>query len=74
MEQTVDFFRTAFLGVAAAAAIALGGQAAEISGAGTGDLGRLRGKDDCGSGDHPEESGSEEVHGLLHRRPKSRPY
>jgi phosphate transport system substrate-binding protein len=34
MEQTVNLFRTAFLGVAAAAAIALGGQAAEIAGAG----------------------------------------
>jgi hypothetical protein len=34
MEQTVSLFRTPFLGVAAAAAIALGGQAAEIAGAG----------------------------------------
>jgi len=34
MEQTVNAFRTAFFGVAAAAAIGLGVQAAEISGAG----------------------------------------
>src|SRR5271165_7315321 len=34
MEQTMNAFRTAFLGVAAAAAIGLGVQAAEISGAG----------------------------------------
>jgi phosphate transport system substrate-binding protein len=34
MEQTVNVFRTAFLGIAAAAAIALSAQAAEISGAG----------------------------------------
>jgi phosphate transport system substrate-binding protein len=34
MEQTVNLFRTAFLGVVAAAAIALGAWAAEISGAG----------------------------------------
>jgi len=34
MEQTVNAFRTAFLGMAAATAIGLGVQAAEISGAG----------------------------------------
>src|ERR1700757_2871354 len=34
MEQTVNVFRTAFFGIAAAAAIALTAQAAEISGAG----------------------------------------
>jgi phosphate transport system substrate-binding protein len=34
MEQTVNALRTAFLGVAAAAALAFGAQAAEISGAG----------------------------------------
>jgi len=34
MEQTVNLFRTAFLGVVAAAAIGLAAQAAEISGAG----------------------------------------
>jgi phosphate transport system substrate-binding protein len=34
MEQTVSFFRTAFLGVVAAATIGLAAQAAEISGAG----------------------------------------
>src|SRR5246500_3541592 len=34
MERTVNSFRTAFLGVAAAATIAIGAQAAEISGAG----------------------------------------
>jgi phosphate transport system substrate-binding protein len=34
MEQTVNFFRTAFLGVVAAAAFGLAAQAAEISGAG----------------------------------------
>src|ERR1700751_6273695 len=34
MEQTVNVFRTAFFGIAAAAAISLAAQAAEISGAG----------------------------------------
>jgi phosphate transport system substrate-binding protein len=34
MERTVNSFRTAFLGVAAAAAVGFGALAAEISGAG----------------------------------------